>query len=64
MYDLLGMMPPIDWGLYDNDGPDGMPNSGDDDGFVDVLSVLHPQRGGECGGPGGGEWLPVFCHSQ
>ncbi len=38
----------IDWGTYDNDGPDGVPNSGDDDGFVDVLSVLHPTAGAEC----------------
>ena len=40
----------IDWGEYDNDGPDGMPNSGDDDGFVDLLSVMHPTLGAECGG--------------
>jgi M6 family metalloprotease-like protein len=25
----------LDFGLYDNDGPDGKPNSGDDDGLVD-----------------------------
>ncbi|MBT3773555.1 MAG: hypothetical protein HOF87_03330, partial [Gemmatimonadales bacterium] len=35
----------VDWGLYDNDGPDGMPNSGDDDGFVDALAVIHPTAG-------------------
>lgn len=39
----------LDWGLYDNDGPDGVPNSGDDDGMVDGLVVLHAGRGGECG---------------
>ena len=44
----------IDWGDYDNDGPDGMPNSGDDDGFVDVLAVMHPTSGAECGGSGTG----------
>ncbi|MGI9627638.1 MAG: M6 family metalloprotease domain-containing protein, partial [Longimicrobiales bacterium] len=38
----------VDFGLYDNDGPDGVPNSGDDDGFVDVLAVVHPTRGAEC----------------
>lgn len=38
----------IDFGLYDSDGPDGLPNSGDDDGFVDVLCVMHSFRGGEC----------------
>jgi M6 family metalloprotease-like protein len=27
----------FDFGLYDNDGPDGVPNSGDDDGSVDLL---------------------------
>jgi M6 family metalloprotease-like protein len=39
----------INFGLYDNDGPDGQPNSGDDDGFVDVLCVVHNFRGAECG---------------
>ncbi len=27
----------VDLGLYDNDGPDGAPNSGDDDGEVDFI---------------------------
>lgn len=27
----------VDLGLYDDDGPDGAPNSGDDDGYVDFL---------------------------
>ncbi|MCI0451159.1 MAG: M6 family metalloprotease domain-containing protein [Candidatus Latescibacteria bacterium] len=39
----------IDFGQYDNDGPDGVPNSGDDDGFVDVLCVVHSFEGAECG---------------
>ena len=30
----------VDFSLYDNDGPDGVPNSGDDDGVVDVLTVV------------------------
>ena len=30
----------IDYGQYDNDGPDGVPNSGDDDGIVDFLFVI------------------------
>ena len=29
----------IDLGRYDNDGPDGLPNSGDDDGYVDFLFI-------------------------
>lgn len=41
-----------DWGRYDNDGPDGVPNSGDDDGYVDLLAVLHPTEGAECGNSG------------
>ena len=40
----------VDWGRFDNDGPDGVPNSGDDDGFVDILAVMHPDPGAECGG--------------
>ncbi len=40
----------VDFGLYDNDGPDGIPNSGDDDGYVDLLVIVHPTKGGECGG--------------
>jgi len=41
--------PAIDFGQYDNDGPDGLPNSGDDDGFVDFVAFVHPESGGECG---------------
>jgi len=29
----------VDLGRYDNDGPDGLPNSGDDDGYVDFLFI-------------------------
>jgi len=36
------------WNAFDNDGPDGLPNSGDDDGFVDFVTFLHPEVGGEC----------------
>lgn len=39
----------IDFGQYDNDGPDGIPNSGDDDGYVDFVSFVHPTLGAECG---------------
>jgi len=30
----------IDFGEFDNDGPDGLPNSGDDDGVVDYLFMV------------------------
>ena len=36
---------------YDNDGPDGIPNSGDDDGFVDAVVFVQGLPGGECGTP-------------
>ena len=42
-----------DWGWYDNDGLDGIPNSGDDDGYVDLLGVTHPTAGAECSSGGG-----------
>ncbi|HEY0684052.1 MAG TPA: M6 family metalloprotease domain-containing protein [Steroidobacter sp.] len=42
----------IDWGRYDNDGPDGAPNSGDDDGYVDFVAFVHSESGGECDVPG------------
>ena len=29
----------MDLGAFDNDGPDGQPNSGDDDGYVDYLFI-------------------------
>jgi M6 family metalloprotease-like protein len=39
----------VDFGQYDNDGPDGVPNSGDDDGYVDFVSFVQPEQGAECG---------------
>jgi M6 family metalloprotease-like protein len=46
----------IDFGQYDNDGPDGIPNSGDDDGYVDFVSIVHAKAGGECIGHSGSIW--------
>ncbi|HEY6223687.1 MAG TPA: M6 family metalloprotease domain-containing protein, partial [Gemmatimonadales bacterium] len=40
----------IDWGQFDNDGPDGIPNSIDDDGYVDMAIFVHPAQDGACGG--------------
>jgi len=42
----------IDFGDYDNDGPDNIPNSGDDDGFVDVAAFIYATEAKSCGGPG------------
>ena len=32
----------LDYGQFDNDGPDNIPNSGDDDGYVDGIAVVYP----------------------
>ena len=34
--------PDIDYSQFDNDGPDNVPNSGDDDGYVDGIAVVYP----------------------
>ncbi|HEX7051173.1 MAG TPA: M6 family metalloprotease domain-containing protein [Longimicrobiales bacterium] len=39
----------LDFGDFDNDGPDGVPNSGDDDGYVDFVALVYAT---DCGG----EW--------
>jgi M6 family metalloprotease-like protein len=38
----------VNFAQYDNDGPDGIPNSGDDDGLVDVVMFLHAEQDGAC----------------
>jgi len=41
----------IDYGLYDNEGPDGFPNSGDDDGIVDGgVAIVNSDRNRYCNG--------------
>ncbi len=40
----------VDFTQFDNDGPDNVPNSGDDDGFADFVAFVHPKSGGECTG--------------
>ncbi len=52
----------VDFSQYDNDGGDDTPNSGDDDGVVDVVQFVQPVVGGECGGPG--IWAHKFTLSQ
>jgi M6 family metalloprotease-like protein len=44
--------PSVDFGQYDNNGPDGVPNSGDDDGLVDAMAFEFVEVAGSCGGPG------------
>lgn len=55
---VAGVDGTVDFGIYDNDGPDGIPNSGDDDGYVDVLMVVHPTFGAECNNS-----LHIWSHS-
>ncbi len=35
----------VDFSQFDNDGPDGIPNSGDDDGYADAVIVVYPGAG-------------------
>ncbi len=37
------------WAQFDNDGPDGLPNSGDDDGVVDFVTFVQSDEDGACG---------------
>lgn len=54
----------IDFGRFDNDGPDGIPNSGDDDGFVDFVTFIHPEMGGECAGGNSNIWSHAWFLSN
>jgi M6 family metalloprotease-like protein len=49
---LAGVDENFDFGGFDNDGPDGVPNSGDDDGFVDAVAFQFLEVSASCGGPG------------
>ena len=42
----------VDFSQFDNDGPDGVPNSGDDDGRVDMAAFLFREIDAACGGNG------------
>lgn len=44
--------PDVNFAQYDNDGPDGIANSGDDDGYVDVTVFQFAEIAASCGGPG------------
>ncbi|MSR05649.1 MAG: M6 family metalloprotease domain-containing protein [Gemmatimonadetes bacterium] len=38
----------VNFSQFDNDGPDGTANSGDDDGFVDMAIFIHSELDGAC----------------
>jgi M6 family metalloprotease-like protein len=42
----------VDFGQFDNDGPDGTPNSGDDNGVVDLVVFQFWEVEASCGGNG------------
>lgn len=42
----------VNFAQYDNNGRDGIPNSGDDDGYVDVVVFQYTDIDASCGGPG------------
>jgi len=48
--------PDFNFAQYDNDGPDNVPNSGDDDGYVDGIMVVYSGCGAEWGESNGNLW--------
>lgn len=52
---LTAALQHLDFAQFDNDGPDGIPDSGDDDGFVDFIAIVYAVT---CPGAGraGGIW--------
>ncbi|HEX6134882.1 MAG TPA: M6 family metalloprotease domain-containing protein [Longimicrobiales bacterium] len=52
---LTAALDRLDFSQFDNDGPDGIPNSGDDDGYVDFIAIVYAVS---CPGDGraGGIW--------
>ena len=53
LVEALTLLDPVtDFGLYDNDGPDNVPNSGDDNGIVDAVAFYFLEVSASCGGPG------------
>ncbi|MBU0740880.1 M6 family metalloprotease domain-containing protein [bacterium] len=53
--------PVIDYSQYDNDGPDGVPDSGDDDGYVDALFFVHAGPGREQTGDDNDIWSHAWA---
>lgn len=53
----------VDFGLFDSDGPDGVPNSGDDDGYVDAVVVVHPEVDGSCIRPNPAAAFNIWAHA-
>ncbi len=52
-----------DFGQFDNDGADGVPNSGDDDGYVDVAAFIYATAAKSCGRGATGIWPHRYTYS-
>ena len=52
----------IDFSKYDNDGPDNVPNSGDDDGYVDGVIVIYPGKTPAISNDNGGDENNIWPH--
>ncbi|HET9233937.1 MAG TPA: M6 family metalloprotease domain-containing protein, partial [Candidatus Eisenbacteria bacterium] len=52
--------PFINYSLLDNEGPDAIPDSGDDDEIIDGLLVVHAGRGSEGGGVTPDEFFSIY----
>lgn len=60
---IADLDPFIDYSQYDNDGPDGIPDSGDDDGYVDSLFFVHAGPGREQTGDSNDIWSHAWAFS-
>jgi immune inhibitor A len=52
--------PYVNYSLLDNEGPDAIPDSGDDDEIVDGILVVHAGKGSETGGVGPNDFISLY----
>jgi immune inhibitor A len=52
----------INYAHFDNEGADGVPDSGDDDELVDGFLVIHAGPGREAGGTGPDDFISLFWY--
>lgn len=53
-----------DLSFFDDDGPDGIPGSGDDDGYIDAVMVIHPGIGAEVASTGTAADNTLWSHES
>ena len=56
--------PAINYSILDNDGPDGIPDSGDDDEIVDGIVLVHAGKGSEFGGITANDFISCYWFTQ